>query len=65
MGFEGYSCAYCKGFRCELCGGQVGSVEFDADHPEQSFQRAAAPGRIDRFMGSDALSVQQLTTLLR
>jgi hypothetical protein len=24
-------------FRCELCGGEVGRVEFDAHHPEQSF----------------------------
>jgi hypothetical protein len=37
-------------FRCELCGGQVDRVEINADHPEQSFQRAAAPGRIDHFM---------------
>jgi hypothetical protein len=38
------------GFRCELCGGQVDRVEINADHREQSFQRAAAPGRIDHFM---------------
>jgi hypothetical protein len=37
-------------FRCELCSGQVDGVEINADHSEQSFQRAAAPGRIDHFV---------------
>jgi len=36
--------------RWELLRREVGRVEFDADHPEQSFQRTAAPGRSDRFM---------------
>src|SRR3979411_2312444 len=42
--------AWGNGFRCELRGGHAGRVEVDADHCNQSFQRAATPGRIDHFM---------------
>jgi hypothetical protein len=39
-----------SGFPCELCGRQIGRVKNDAHYPEQSIQRTAAPGRVDRFM---------------
>jgi transposase-like protein len=43
-------------------------VEINADHPEQSFQRAAAPGRIDHFMRALVpavpLSYEHITELM-